>query len=325
MWSHLFIGKAIGLALAIPLAMYWGRRTERRVRKLEQRARAAERLAELGTLTGGLAHEIKNPLSTVGLNVQLLQEDVSELSRDQGLTDSHIEGLGRVQRRLESLNRETHRLRDILEDFLRFAGRVELDPQPTDLHEMIEQLIDFFEPQAREAGVNLRTQLAAADPIVNADAGLLKQAILNLMINAVQAMAAAREKNQSHGGANELIIRTERVRYAGRARTDGVTPREKTSGGKAPGGTTSGGITSGGGGKTSGEEFHIHIIDTGPGMPPDVAEKVFQPYFSTKRGGSGLGLPTSRRIIEEHGGHLTVHTAPARGTDFTLALPINAV
>ena len=290
LWSHLFIGLSIGVLLSIPLAAIWGRRTELRVRKLERRARAAERLAELGTMTGGLAHEIKNPLSTIGLNVQLLQEDVHDLSQDQGLSESHHEGLARVQRRLESLSRETYRLRDILEDFLRFAGRVELDPQPTDLHVMIEELIDFFEPQAREAKVNLRSQLIATDAIVPADAGLLKQAMLNLMINAVQAMTQAREKNQPHGGANELIIRTERSRA--------------TTGGNGP-------------------EFHIHVTDTGPGMTPEVAEKVFQPYFSTKRGGSGLGLPTSRRIVEEHGGSLTVHADPGRGTDFTLSLPID--
>ncbi len=291
MWSYLFIGIAVGLLLSIPLALFWGRRTERRVRSLEQRARAAERLAELGTLTGGLAHEIKNPLSTVGLNVQLLQEDVAELSREEGLSESQHDGLGRVQRRLESLSRETLRLRDILEDFLRFAGRVELDPQPTDLHVMIEELIDFFEPQAREAEVNLRTQLSAESPTLSADAGLLKQAILNLMINAVQAMTQAREKNQPHGGADELIVRTERVRSPG------------------------------GGGMAPGEEFRIHVTDTGPGMPADVAEKVFQPYFSTKRGGSGLGLPTSRRIVEEHGGALSVHADEGRGTDFVLSLP----
>lgn len=285
MWSYLFLGVGIGVLASVPLAAVWGRRTERRVRQLERRARAAERLAELGTLTGGLAHEIKNPLSTVGLNVQLLQEDVQELSRDGGLSEAHHDGLGRVQRRLGALSRETQRLRDILEDFLRFAGRVELDPQPTDLHVMIGELIDFFEPQARQAGINLRTQLSAKPSIVVADAPLLKQALLNLLINASQAIAQAREKNLPHGGADELIVRTERGKSLG------------------------------------GDVFRIHVTDTGPGMEPAVAEKVFQPYFSTKRGGTGLGLPTSRRIVEEHQGHITVHSDPGRGTDFTITLP----
>ena len=286
MWSYLFIGLGAGVLASIPIAAVWGRRTERRVRQLELRARAAERLAELGTLTGGLAHEIKNPLSTVGLNVQLLQEDVHDLSEDAGLTQSHHEGLVRVHRRLESLSRETHRLRDILEDFLRFAGRVELDTQATDLHTTIGELMDFFEPQANEANVNLRSQLQADPATLQADAGLLKQALLNLLINAVQAMTQAREKNLPHGGADELIVRTERGKTLG------------------------------------GEELRIHITDTGPGMTAEVAEKVFQPYFSTKRGGTGLGLPTSRRIIEEHGGHLSVHADPGRGTDFVISLPV---
>lgn len=286
MWSYLFIGLGAGVLASIPIAAVWGRRTERRVRQLELRARAAERLAELGTLTGGLAHEIKNPLSTVGLNVQLLQEDVHNLSEDAGLTQSHHEGLVRVHRRLESLSRETHRLRDILEDFLRFAGRVELDTQATDLHTTIGELMDFFEPQANEANVNLRSQLQADPATLQADAGLLKQALLNLLINAAQAMTQAREKNLPHGGADELIVRTERGKTLG------------------------------------GEELRIHITDTGPGMTAEVAEKVFQPYFSTKRGGTGLGLPTSRRIIEEHGGHLSVHADPGRGTDFVISLPV---
>jgi len=285
MWSYLFIGLSLGVLAAIPLAGVWGRRTERRVRQLEQRARAAERLAELGTLTGGLAHEIKNPLSTVGLNVQLLQEDVLALSGDTGLDESHQEGLGRVQRRLESLRREAQRLRDILEDFLRFAGRVELDAKPTDIHILIDELTDFFEPQAREAGVNLRTQLSASPSVIPADAPLLKQALLNLLINATQAMTKAREDDKAHGGAGELIIRTERARSAG------------------------------------GEELRIHVTDTGPGMRAEVVQKVFQPYYSTKRGGTGLGLPTSRRIVEEHGGHITAHSEPGQGTDFILTLP----
>lgn len=285
MWSYLFIGLVLGVLVAIPLAGVWGRRTERRVRQLEQRARAAQRLVELGMLTGGLAHEIKNPLSTVGLNVQLLQEDVQAMAGDPGLSEPHQEGLGRVQRRLESLRRETQRLRNILEDFLRFAGRVELDTQPTDIHAMIDDLTDFFEPQAREAKVNLRTQLTAHPAVIPADAPMLKQALLNLLINATQAMTKAREENQPHGGASELILRTERT--------------------KAPGG----------------EELRIHVTDTGPGMTQEVALKVFQPYFSTKRGGTGLGLPTSRRIVEEHGGQITVHSDPGRGSDFTISLP----
>ena len=152
-----FIGLAVGVLAAVPVAWGWSRRTAARVRQLEQRARSAERLAELGTMTSGLAHEIKNPLSTVGLNTQLVQEDLAEL---QAVLPSDLPGpaadaserIGRVSRRVQTVRREAHRLRDILEDFLRFAGRVELDLQPTDLNGVVEELTDFFEPQASEMG-----------------------------------------------------------------------------------------------------------------------------------------------------------------------------
>lgn len=272
----ILVGVALGVLLSIPVAWLWNRQTVERIRKLEQRARTAERLAELGTLTGGLAHEIKNPLSTIGLNLQLLREDLDEV-----LTHAPEDQTGRARRRFDALRREVDRLRDILEDFLRFAGRMKLEKQPTDLHEVIHEIADFYEPQAAAAGVKLRCQLQADPPTAPVDAALLKQAILNLLINATQAMQIAREKDQPHGGARDLMIRTDR----------------------------------------RGDEVELHVIDTGPGIAEDVREKVFQPYFSTKRGGTGLGLPTSRRIIEEHGGRLTLHSEVGRGTDFTVALP----
>jgi signal transduction histidine kinase len=288
MWTYLFIGLSLGFAAAVPLAIFWGRRTEMRVRRLERRARTAERLAEQATLTSGLAHEIKNPLSTIGLNIQLLQEDLDKIVKDAPDGALPDEELGRIQRRFASLGRETSRLKDILEDFLRFAGRVKLDIAPVDINNLVDQLVDFFSPQATEAGINIRTQLAADPPTISVDAGLIKQAILNLLINATQAMAQAAEEQAPHGGADELMIRTQRMR----------TQQQ--------------------------DEILIHVIDTGPGMSKNVIDKVFQPYFSTRRGGSGLGLPTTRRIIEEHGGHIAVHSDLGRGSDFSIILPVKA-
>lgn len=285
-----FLGFALGAVAAVPAAAVWSRRTERRVRRLEERARAAERLAELGTLTGGLAHEIKNPLSTLGLNVQLVQEDLSDLERGAraGGADDTAERLGRTRRRVDGLLRESHRLRDILEDFLRYAGRVELDRKPTDLNALCVELSDFFQPQADQARVSLRLDLRADPAAASVDGPLLKQALLNLMINACQAMDDARREGVPHGGCSELILRT-------------VNRAERGDRGGAP--------------------IDVHVIDTGPGMDEPTAASIFRPYVSNKRGGTGLGLPTARRIAEEHGGSLTVHTAPGQGTDFTLALP----
>lgn len=284
-WFLFGIGLVAGALLAIPLASIAAKREAQRVRQSEQRARASDRLAELGTLTGGLAHEIKNPLSTIGLNAQLLQEDLREIGIQVADNPKPRDQIGRTQRRLESLSQEIQRLRDILEDFLRFAGRVKLDRVHTDLHELIDELVDFFTPQAHANKVHLRAQQSNEPAELAVDIGLLKQALLNLLINASQAMAEARHAQQPHGGCDELIIRTER------SRSDGQ------------------------------EEFLIHVTDTGPGIPQDQLDKVFHPYFSQKKNGTGLGLPTARRIIEEHGGTLMVHSELGRGSDFIVTLP----
>ncbi|XAM00509.1 ATP-binding protein [Phycisphaeraceae bacterium D3-23] len=276
-----FLGIAVGVLIAVPCAWGFNRRTERRVRELERQARSAERLAEQATMTSGLAHEIKNPLSTIGLNVQLLQEDLADIAGAVDAESDAGQQVGRVQRRLAGLGREAERLREILEDFLRFAGRLELDTTTTDINQLVDELAVFFEPQAAEQRINLRVQCEAEPADAQADASLLKQALLNLLINAVHAMADARDAGQPHGGANELLLRTTR----------------------------------------EDDRLCIHVTDTGPGMPPDTVARVFEPYFSTKRSGTGLGLPTSRRIIEQHGGTLTAHSEPGRGTDFVIALP----
>src|SRR5688572_12607932 len=102
-----------------------------RYERLQRRARQAERLAEIGSLTGGLAHEIKNPLSTVQLNLQLLREDL--------IPDNPA--YSRLVSRLDTVHRETSRLREILDDFLRYAGRIELDKKPTELNNLLEELV----------------------------------------------------------------------------------------------------------------------------------------------------------------------------------------
>src|SRR5439155_9782856 len=117
-------GLAVGCAATVLIAAAAGVWTHRRFARLERRAIQAERLAEIGSFTGGLAHEIKNPLSTIQLNLQLLQEDL--------LPDNPA--YSRLVSRLATVHRETSRLREILDDFLRYAGRIELDRRPTELN-----------------------------------------------------------------------------------------------------------------------------------------------------------------------------------------------
>jgi signal transduction histidine kinase len=134
-------------------------------------------LAELGTLTGGLAHEIKNPLSTISLNLQLLREDLPESSAS-----------GRLISRLNTVQKEAARLRDTLDDFMRYAGKIELSPTAFDVHALMEELVDFMTPQAQLQRVQLRVRRPDRPIIARADERLVKQAVLNLVINALQAM-----------------------------------------------------------------------------------------------------------------------------------------
>lgn len=228
-------------------------------------------------MTRGLAHEIKNPLSTIGLNVQLLTEAVQDLE----IADEERDP---VVRRLGALGREAERLRGILTDFLEYAGELRIEPKMADLNATVDELVDFFLPQAEQGGVRLRADLAAGGVPAWMDPSHLKQAVLNLLLNAVQAMAKT-----APGPPRELIIRT-------RAAAD--PERNPVA--------------------------LLHVIDTGPGIPSDSRARIFDPYFTTKSGGSGLGLPTSRRIIEAHGGTLQVHSEPGRGTDFVVTLPARA-
>jgi signal transduction histidine kinase len=287
--SWFWFGLIVGVGLSAPVGAWFARRWLRRNRILQQRLQAAERTAELSMLTRGLAHEIKNPLSTINLNLQLLREDLLELLAEQPPGWSNLDRQDRVrqvERRFTMLANEVQRLRDTLEDFLRYAGRIELHRQPCDLNHLVDEVSDFFAPQAEAAGIHLRVQLSARPAQVWADADMLKQALLNLMLNATQAMTAARESGQPHGGADELILRTMRRRVAGRT------------------------------------EVHLHLTDTGPGIQPSEQDQVFKPYFTKRRGGTGLGLPHARRIVEEHGGTMSMYSEPGRGTDFTLALPV---
>jgi signal transduction histidine kinase len=248
---------------------------ERRAIHAERRARQAERLAELGSMTSGLAHEIKNPLSTVVLNAQLVGEEIA----DSELPDDAKQ---RLARRVDALGREATRLRDILTDFLRFAGRMKLDPTPQDLRTIVDEIVDFFQPQCDQQGVIQRVELPATPVMANVDVGLLKQAVLNLLINAVQAMSA-----QPVSLPRELMLPS----------ADGKPA-------------------------IASEEVRIHVIDTGPGIDPTRHDAIFRPYMTDKPGGTGLGLATTRRIVEEHGGRIQLWSELGKGSDFTIVLPV---
>ena len=261
--SGLLLGWLSSLAITAAAAVVAYRRIER----LQRRARQAERLAELGTLTGGLAHEIKNPLSTVQLNLQLLREDL----------DPDDPAHARVVRRLETVQKETSRLRDILDDFLRYAGKLELNKQPTNVPALLEELVDFLTPQAQIQRVQLRVAPAAngnaAPLVVRLDERLIKQTLLNFMINALQAMP---------DGGGEIILSA------------------KSESGRAV----------------------LEVTDTGRGIEPEALPQIFDAYYSKKKGGTGLGLAIAKRLVEEHGGHVSVTSELGKGSVFRIELPM---
>jgi signal transduction histidine kinase len=265
----LLIGAGATVVVLAPIFFALLRAAERRARAAEGEAIKSQRLAELGSMTGGLAHEIKNPLSTVGLNAQLLIEDLQHVPLEEAERD-------RLVRRIETLRREVDRLAGILSDFLQFAGRIKLAPERRDLRGIIEEVGDFYHPQCDQSGIKMRVQLPDDPLMVLVDEGHFKQAMLNLMINAVQAMG----RDTDSTSEPELLITAHAV----------------------------------------GGDVCVNITDTGPGIPEDHLKEIFHPYVSHRAGGTGLGLPTTRRLIEEHGGRLAVTSEVGRGTKFSIVL-----
>ncbi len=228
--------------------------------------RATEEVAFLSRLAGGLAHEIKNPLSTMAINLALLEEDWQRGAEEESPRDA------RSLRRVRTLQREVQRLEHILEDFLHYARGGEVNRGPVDLSRIVREVLEFVEPEHETLGVRHHVDLPLKLPLVLADEDQIKQALVNLFRNAVQAMP--------EGG--ELLVRQRRA----------------------------------------GNHVELTVTDTGVGMNDGEVERCFDVYFSTKKGGTGLGLATTRRIVEQHGGTIAVVSDPGRGTSFSVTLPL---
>ncbi len=249
----------------------WGLCVRRKVRR--ERAgdsgAAGEQVMEIAALAGGLAHEIRNPLSTLKVNLQLLGEDWGD--ETVSVQDLRRRSLNR----LETIQTEADRLHTIVDDFLRLIGRQELRLVPRDLNEVVRQFVEFYEPQAQANRVCIRMQLAEQPLVCRADEDLCKQILLNLCINAQEAMP--------QGG--ELTIRSDRS-----------APRMA----------------------------FIEVSDTGAGLDAADVERIFEPYYSTKPHGTGLGLALTRRMVRAHGGTIAATSAPGHGTTFKVTFPLAA-
>jgi two-component system sensor histidine kinase HydH len=217
----------------------------------------------MGVLAAGLAHEVKNPLSTMSVNLQLLEEDFADPKTPQE---------ERALRRARLLLREVRRLDGIVNDFLALARGYEITPVIVDLEFVLTEILSLVQAQNDRLAIRTRSSLSPEARSVVADPKFLRVALMNLVVNAQQAMAE---------GGGELIVESR--------------PR--------------------------GSQIEVRITDTGPGIDRERLDKIWQPFFSTKEGGTGLGLPTTRRILEAMGGEIHVFSETGRGTRFTVRLP----
>ncbi len=238
-----------------------------RVRELEEQVRRSDRLAALGVLAAGVAHEVRNPLVGVRAAAQLME-------REPGFPPSLQEFTGIIIREVDRLNR-------LVGDLLALAGGRPLRIQPCNVNQVVEEALRLEESTLQAGAITVVRRYDPAVPAVAADPDRLLQVFLNLIRNGAEAMA---------GGAGELQLRT---------RFERVAPQ--CGGGAAA---------------------VVEIGDRGPGIPPETQAQVFNPFFTTKDGGTGLGLPISLRIVEEHGGAIEVHSRVGQGTTFRVLLPI---
>lgn len=217
---------------------------------------------QLAQLAGGLAHEIRNPLSTICLNLEVLKE---ELEGEESAKDR------RMLQRLVSIQKECGYLEQLLNEFLQFTRGLKLDLKPCDLSAVVAEFIAFQNKQASQQQVEISFHLTTDLPEVLLDPAQFQSVLRNLTINAFQAMP--------HGGTLEFQT------------------------------------------YSNADQVVLEIIDSGQGMPADKLEKIFDLFYSTKSKGSGLGLPTARKIVEAHQGTLSCESEPGKGTRFRLSLP----
>jgi signal transduction histidine kinase len=217
---------------------------------------------ELAELAGSLAHEIKNPLSVIHMNVDLISEE---------LTESDWSGKRRMLNKVDMIRQQCERMESLLHDFLRFARMRDLEMTPGNLNDQVETVLRLYQAQADRDGVEIMRYLDPDLPSIMLHSDSMQAALINLVKNALEAMP--------DGG--QLVVRTHAV------------PR---------------GVA-------------LDLIDTGCGMDDNTAMHMFEPFYSTKNGGSGLGLPTARKIIEAHGGRIAVQSAVGHGTKFVLEFP----
>lgn len=228
------------------------------VRRIENEIELSRRLAAIGRLTSGVAHEVKNPINSIVVHLEVLREKLLHIDPE-------------TKRHMDVIESEIHRLDRVVKTLVDFTRPVELKLSEIDLREIVDDVVALAAPDAERQGVNIMAELDSDPIVVRVDADLIKQALLNVVLNGVQAMP--------DGGPLSVIA--ERV----------------------------------------GQTARIIVRDQGVGIPPDVRDKIFNLYFTTKKTGSGIGLAMTYRVMQLHNGALEFDSEPGQGTRFRLLLP----
>lgn len=239
-------------------------RLVRRTQRLEEKAKEAERLAYVGTLASGLAHEIRSPLNSLQLNMQMLEEEVSETGTISG------------GRRLMAITRsEIERLEGLVTDFLSYARPRRLDPQEVEAVALLERTVEVLGSQIESQGAEVQVIDRAAGLRVRVDLAQMTQLLLNLTQNALEA-------TQGTGRPARISLEARR----------------------------------------EGDELVLSIRDSGRGMTAEEQARMFEVFYSGRKGGTGLGLAIVERIARNHDGRIQVSSAPGEGTSVELRLPL---
>jgi two-component system NtrC family sensor kinase len=231
------------------------------IQEREQRLIRSERLATVGRMAAHIAHEVRNPLSSIGLNAELLGDEIADRGEE-------------ARRLVTSIIGEVDRLTEITETYLRFARlpRPKLDRE--NIGAIVVSVVDMSKGELAQAAIDVTVDIAPGLPEIAADEAQLRQALINLIRNAREAMAAAPSRRL------EIAVRA------------------------------------------AGERIVITVHDSGPGIGATNMGKIFDPFFSTKERGTGLGLALVQHIVVDHGGQIEVVSPPGEGTTFTVTLPM---
>lgn len=245
-----------------------------KARELEEKLKRSERLAALGFMAARIAHDIRNPLTSISIFCQLMA--VNYMDPNIRAKFEHI------------VPRELDRVQAILEDMLEFARPSKLSPEPTGINEILIQALELYEDPAMQQGIEISKALTPDLPLTMVDRKKLHRCLSNIILNAIQAMPKGGRLSLATG----LALEAELPPFS---RGSPPTPQPALT---------------------------ITIADTGPGIPPDRLAHIFDPFYTAKEKGLGLGMAIAHRIIEDHGGTIDVESCVGSGTTFLVRLPI---